>query len=796
MSLFSKKQFLFFFVGSIGLGLFFQNCGQPGSIAVSAGPTDPAPQTNQSVADTITIDPVTLIAGAKISINQNQPYTKSKNVVLQLSAVGAEQMIVANTNDCVEDIGWIPYSQVKAWVLSADNKEVSVYAKFRKKGAPETECVKASIVHDELAPLVQVEAVTPYTSATAVKINFLANDQQGSGVDKIYCKSNLNTQEIPCDAAYLFNSLPDEGLYTLQIRATDKAGNASTPNVSTFHVDRTAPTIKINGPQGLIASQNINYLIAVTDASPLKSVLCRLSPLESNYKDCSLLQAAYSKLPSGQFKFEVQAVDQANNVSVASQSIEIDLSVPTVKITNGPLALGNIKDVAFEFAGMSGSKVIDQFTCYLNNQTPVDCDSGVSYKGLIDNEYQFNVYGTNAVKVNSAVQSYKFIVDTLAPQIKFVSNPTGTIKVNSVEIVLDATDLNGLKSIECYLNGQVSDCSPKKATYASLSDGAYSFYAKATDKAGNSAQTAVINWKVDTTPDSKILASFLQNPVPENAKAQLDITLVSVTGASYNCVKMSDQTKVLSGLVSKNIESFQFVLTENTSCTVVGKDKNNLDIKTTVVAQVNCGNRINKNGICVDFKCSSVQKISLTDPIKIPVRTGSEGVCYAYKLFDAIANGASSLTQVRDTTVVARNHDSGVAYQSPYSMNKALINFTLSGPRVAKLSGGVDINSPIKVDNFVLVGLYPKALSTTSVTNANFYSAHGTSDATVTSSVNYVLLNNNQIKLTPFASGGTATVTPLEIVHEADTNLDYILDIRSLDCGGKREQSEIYLVFQ
>ena len=124
-------------------------------------------------------------------------------------------------------------------------------------------------------------------------------------------------------------------------------------------------------------------------------------------------------------------------------------------------------------------------------------------------------------------------------------------------------------------------------------------------------------------------------------------------------------------------------------------------------------------------------------------------------------------------------------------MNNGIFDFSMGGPRVVKLAGGPNAGTPIKADNFILAGIRPPDLQI----HSKQYQSYGTADSTVIGT-NVVYFRNEPVPLTPFGSSGTATVTPLVLASDVDSQLTHRLDLRMLDCGGSREQSEIYLLFQ
>ena len=117
--------------------------------------------------------------------------------------------------------------------------------------------------------------------------------------------------------------------------------------------------------------------------------------------------------------------------------------------------------------------------------------------------------------------------------------------------------------------------------------------------------------------------------------------------------------------------------------------------------------------------------------------------------------------------------------------------FTLDGPRAVKLSGNYASLAPILVDNFLLIG---QRLASDSPT-ADSWNAYGTADSTIYGQ-NYVLAYNNPVVLQTFGPGGTATVSALLLTQYFQPDISYILDVNAYDCGGSRQLSYIYLMWQ
>ena len=157
-------QIVFFTTAFISTGILFQNCSQPGSIGLATVKTTAADGSNDIG---LIRDPITLISTPSLLINNGDKYTQNEEVSLSLSAKGAEEMQISNDETCTESSQWINYSENKSWKLAQTNSLASVSVKFRKRGVPETSCIKANIFHDNTAPKLTLLNEIPMLNQTA-----------------------------------------------------------------------------------------------------------------------------------------------------------------------------------------------------------------------------------------------------------------------------------------------------------------------------------------------------------------------------------------------------------------------------------------------------------------------------------------------------------------------------------------------------------------------------------------------------------------------------------------------------
>lgn len=310
----------------------------------------------------------------------------------------------------------------------------------------------------------------------------------------------------------------------------------------------------------------------------------------------------------------------------------------------------------------------------------------------------------------------------------------------------------------------------------------------------------------DTTQVAYVLeVSATPRVVKEQETSDILIKYKNLTKINYLCQDKNKTTSFLSGSISlqssEGIHSLKTAaISADTYCEFSGESaasSMNPVVKTNLALELNCMNKIkNESGRCEDFKCLKVMTLSLNDLTNVPART-SEGICYAVKLMSGIANSSSSLSQNSDSEVISRNHDSGGnSTRNPYVLGSFSSEINLAGERVVKLSGGLDASKKILVDNFVLTGVYPVSTNDSANELAKYYKVRGTSDSAISNSQSGVKFRQTLLPVIPFGPSGTSSVAPIDISAEVIPQVPYILDIRALDCGGARELSDIYLLFQ
>jgi hypothetical protein len=290
------------------------------------------------------------------------------------------------------------------------------------------------------------------------------------------------------------------------------------------------------------------------------------------------------------------------------------------------------------------------------------------------------------------------------------------------------------------------------------------------------------------------------NTVPEGQNVLVTVNFANISNVGYVCKDKISGNLVLAGNVSQSGQQTPVKVDGDLHCEAQGVDTSGNTLKASGDIAVNCGNRV-KNPTtlrCEDFACKTVVTLLRPQLDNVPKRT-SEGICYALKIFDRIPNSLSTLTTTLDTTVISRDHEGSGKPRNPFAMGIEKTEFRLEGPRSVKLSGGLSDTARILVDNFVLMGVYPSNTDP-SGSLKTYYKVMGTKDSSIMDSMgndtNSVQFMNTLIPIQAFGPSGTSSLAPVDITTSVQPAVYHKLDIRALDCGGSRELSDIYLLFQ
>ncbi|GLZ00235.1 hypothetical protein Acsp02_74870 [Actinoplanes sp. NBRC 103695] len=280
------------------------------------------------------------------------------------------------------------------------------------------------------------------------------------------------------------------------------AGAAAPASAAVDHVaDDAGPRVTVDGGTVVYRWPGLAYLWAELDD---QSSLGRIEwwvdgALRSTERDLSYdFGATVRRIP-----VEVRAWDTWGNASVTTIQVQLDHTAPVVtKVTPNfrQLVRGTRMTSTLTATDPAGFMYAELEDTKVGEGTPGPTATFTASTRLgRDGQYMFFWHVMDRVG-NSMTFPRTVIVDNTRPTITKITAPAANAKVGSqVKTSMSATDLNGVKEVQMWVNGRLT-LSDSKAPYTmALSTPKYgrsftvAFYA--VDKAGNTISTSRRTWR-------------------------------------------------------------------------------------------------------------------------------------------------------------------------------------------------------------------------------------------------------------------------------------------------------------
>jgi large repetitive protein len=300
-------------------------------------------------------------------------------------------------------------------------------------------------------------------------------------------------------------TLSDES-HTVQVKATDKAGNTASASRS-LTVDTTPPVVNItSGPAAneFSSEGSPSFGFAATDTN-LDTVQCKLDG--GNFGPCTSASSyAPGSLSDGSHTIVIQATDKAGNQASDSRTWSVD-TTPPVTTDNSPLKsqtasppVASKRNQAFTLSPDPGAGSPIASTSYSVDGHPAQSGTFVSLPtpadGANDGWHTITYHSVDSAQPTGNVEATKTTyeyVDTTAPNTVILTASVGATASFSFGAVAssDPDDTTGPYTFECLLIGSgatvFTPCPPMP--YTGLQAGTYTFEVRALDGAGNADPT-------------------------------------------------------------------------------------------------------------------------------------------------------------------------------------------------------------------------------------------------------------------------------------------------------------------
>ncbi|RKQ92267.1 Ig-like protein group 3 [Solirubrobacter pauli] len=274
-----------------------------------------------------------------------------------------------------------------------------------------------------------------------------------------------------------------DGTHTYEATARDTAGNTSAAATRTFRVDTVAPAAPVINTA--TATGATVTLSGTTEQDATILLFDGATQVGTVAASGTGWTRAFTNVADGTHSYTARARDAAGNTGAASaaRSVLVDTGPPAAPTVTGPSGPTNQSTPTFTFAGET-----TDFACTLDG-APFDCVSPFTPQALADGPHVFTVKVFDAAGNASAVTSRSFTVDTAQPAPPDVSGPAGATTDPNPVFAFTAAE----STVECRLDGPggpggFGACASPK-TFNALAPGAYVFFVRTTDAAGNQSTT-------------------------------------------------------------------------------------------------------------------------------------------------------------------------------------------------------------------------------------------------------------------------------------------------------------------
>lgn len=203
-----------------------------------------------------------------------------------------------------------------------------------------------------------------------------------------------------------------------------------------------------------------------------------------------------------------------------------DTDPPETTIDSGPGSPTNQTSVTFEF---SSDEQGSTFQCRLDGGAYADCSSPHDVSAAAEGSHVFEVYAIDGNdNADESPAMHTWVVDTTAPEITISTGPSNPTSSSNADFTFTT---NEDAAVECRLDsGSYSDCTSPNG-YTGVSDGAHSFWVRATDLAGNTAEQSY-DWTVDQDAPSIMITDGPDQPTNSTSAS---FTFSAEAGTTVAC---------------------------------------------------------------------------------------------------------------------------------------------------------------------------------------------------------------------------------------------------------------------
>lgn len=528
------------------------------SYTAVATATDAATNASSAMSD-FTIDtnalPLTILTPvANAQLQDTTPEITGQTApgqLVSLELLDAQGMIVEMTQVTADAMGSFSYTVTQT--LADGNYQVTAAVTSAMMTTTQD---TVDFTVDTMAPVVTVTSpvdneltndATPSvigTSEPGAIIVVEIKDAQGMIVDTIMGNADANGMfDLSGNT-----TLPD-GSFSVEVTASDSAGNTTTLPPINIVVDTVGPMLTLTSPMDnatltvrdldVTGTTEANQAVTVTVFDAMNVAI---KTVMVNADAAGAFSAAVQGLANGAYRIVAEATDAANNRTEDSVTITVNSTdvLIVVNLPDPPVFNNNMPTITGTTEPGSTVTIVitdDQGNVVETVTVTADANGNWSYtpgSGLNDGDYRVDV-DVMTPDNRTGGRDGGFTIDTMAPVLMVLTPAAGAIINDNTPTVTGTTE-PGLTVEVIILDAQGAELARQQATADAqgawsvelammLADGAYQVSATTVDNAGNTTNAGPNDFVIDTMAPSLSVT----NPTP---MAELTVSSPTITGTS------------------------------------------------------------------------------------------------------------------------------------------------------------------------------------------------------------------------------------------------------------------------
>jgi uncharacterized cupredoxin-like copper-binding protein len=288
-----------------------------------------------------------------------------------------------------------------------------------------------------------------------------------------------------------------DGVYRLDVRGWDLAGNVSATTSTAFGIDATSPVVALACEQGgLTSATTLNFTVAVTEAeSGIDSVEYSTNTVRwIEVAEAGGYAFTVAGLADGVHVIRARATDVAGNRSSESAvAVEVDTMGPVTAIDAPSSFTWGRASLALAWSARSADLATSRGVLWRTAFGGGQATSGSVTAGSLataEGRYRLDVTAGDAAGNEGPTTSTAFGIDATSPAVALACAQGGLTSATTLNFTASVTEAeSGIDSVEYSTDTvrwiEVVEAGGYAFTLSNVESGTHTVYARATDAAGN-----------------------------------------------------------------------------------------------------------------------------------------------------------------------------------------------------------------------------------------------------------------------------------------------------------------------